>query len=327
MRCSVELFQAAAERLVSQRSADIPSAARQLVASAPAFGIDLTICWMTLNPGHARPRVRQACLGVPGSGRTAMFFLSEPHANERAADAAEATGERGACLEAVCRHLATLNGRVVIGQALPEPTENWALDAYRAAGFMGVGTLAYLRREPGPIDPGSSATARAEFDPWPEGVEVLRLDDAAATHTAGSIESAMIEALDRSYERTLDCPELCGLRDTRDVLNSHQSTGQFDPSFWWLVRLHGRPAGCVLLNPCEEQRTVELVYLGISPDLRGKRLSRRLLTVGIARARAMHPGWAVTCAVDERNTPAIRLYEGLGFRPFARRVALVRAIR
>jgi ribosomal protein S18 acetylase RimI-like enzyme len=34
----------------------------------------------------------------------------------------------------------------------------------------------------------------------------------------------------------------------------------------------------------------------------------------------------MTCAVDLRNEPALRLYERAGFRAFSRRVALVRVL-
>jgi ribosomal protein S18 acetylase RimI-like enzyme len=35
----------------------------------------------------------------------------------------------------------------------------------------------------------------------------------------------------------------------------------------------------------------------------------------------------ITCAVDTRNTPAMRLYAALKFESFAERIALVRPVR
>jgi mycothiol synthase len=124
---------------------------------------------------------------------------------------------------------------------------------------------------------------------------------------------------------TLDCPELCGLRETRDVLDSHRSAGRFDPALWWMVRREGKPAGALLLNPSPAQGHVELVYLGLAPELRGCGVARRLMLTGLS-ALAGRAERDVTLAVDTRNTPALRLYESLGFRPFARRTALVRPI-
>jgi ribosomal protein S18 acetylase RimI-like enzyme len=68
------------------------------------------------------------------------------------------------------------------------------------------------------------------------------------------------------------------------------------------------------------------VYLGLGQSLRGKGLGRTLLPYCMARARSVVPGWPVTCAVDERNVPALRLYERLGFTVFGRRRALVRPV-
>jgi len=317
VRVSPGLFLAAARRLVSQSNADVESAARRLVEGAGRHEIDLGMAYATLLPESTpqSPVAGHACLAVKGSGRTAMLFLSEPVAS-LGPEAAQA-GEARACVEAVCRMLRAEHARdVTLAQALPEPEEEWAAGVLRGAGFIDVGTLRYMRRERA-----GRLAAPTEAGPWPEGVSVTRLDELSAP---GEADRLLLRAMDRTYVETRDCPELCGLRDTWDILDSHRRTGQYDPSLWWLVRDKGSPAGCVLLNRCPEHRTVELVYLGLGPELRGKRLSKPLLSMGIARARLSNPSWSVTCAVDERNTAAIRLYESLGFEPYGRRRALVR---
>ena len=124
---------------------------------------------------------------------------------------------------------------------------------------------------------------------------------------------------------TLDCPELCGLRRTDDVIASHLATGVFHPETWWLVFEDGEPEGCVLMSHCPEHDSVELVYLGLSPRLRRRGLGERLLRCAIARC-ARYSAASVTCAVDRRNAPAVALYERLGFRAFASRIALVRGL-
>jgi len=133
------------------------------------------------------------------------------------------------------------------------------------------------------------------------------------------------QALVASYEGTQDCPELCGLRETADVLASHRSTGVWDPASWWLVLDRGVPRGVALFAHCPEVRSVELVYIGLGPSLRGRGIGRRLLELGLARACTLDAD-EMTCAVDRRNAPAMRLYETMGFAPFAQRVALVRPI-
>jgi RimJ/RimL family protein N-acetyltransferase len=136
---------------------------------------------------------------------------------------------------------------------------------------------------------------------------------------------ALIAALDRSYEQTLDCPELCGLRRTHDVLDSHRATGAWSPALWWLVYLHDQPHGCLLINHCPEHSSVELVYLGVSPQLRGRGLGTRLLDLGLSLLAGVEADH-IACAVDLRNIPARRLYERAGFREFGRRIALVRPL-
>ncbi|MCC6952463.1 MAG: GNAT family N-acetyltransferase [Phycisphaerales bacterium] len=318
VRVSPGLFLAAARRLVSQSNVDVESAARRLVEGAGRHEIDLGMAYATLAPGCPAdaPIARQACLAVRGSGRTAMLFLSEPAdslGSER--DQAE---EARACVEAACGMLRAEHAHeVTLAQALPEPEEAWAVGVLHSAGFIDVGTLRYMRRERA-----GRVAAPSEAGPWPDGVTVLRVDQ--LSEARGDTDSRLLRAMDRTYVETRDCPELCGLRETADILDSHRHTGQYDPSLWWLVLHNNSPAGCVLLNRCPEHRTVELVYLGLGPELRGKGLSKPLLSMGIARARQGNPSWSVTCAVDERNAAAIRLYESLGFEPYGRRRALVR---
>src|SRR5690606_29098186 len=134
-----------------------------------------------------------------------------------------------------------------------------------------------------------------------------------------------VVALERSYIDTLDCPELCGLRGTRDVLESHKAAGHFEPSLWWLVRLDGEPEGAMLYSPGHGEGHIELVYLGISPALRGKRLGKTLRDFG-RRVIAERREPSGTCAVDQRNEPAKRLYRKAGFEQFAERVAYIRPV-
>ncbi len=342
VRVTPDLAHAAARRIVSQAGGDLDAAARRLLASAPQHGIDFALAFATLDDtaAPAAPQgskgarasrgadVRQACLPVLGPGRTAMIFLSEPAPWE--ADAERATAERAACLTAVCEHLSTLpNGRVKIAQALPELEETWFEQALARGGFISVGTLSYMRQEPVALMRGK----RPALPQLPPGVAVRWLSDPVPNRASGSAQppeaqsdADLLAALDASYLNTLDCPELCGLRETADILASHKSTGTFDPSLWMLITMNDVPSGCVLLSRCPEQRTIELVYLGLGEALRGKGLGKLLLSHCIAKARTATPGWPVTCAVDERNIPALRLYGGMGFTVFGRRRALVRPV-
>ncbi len=283
-----------AARLMAGPSADRTSGERFL-AAAERHGLLLDSFW-GLAESSSGP-LKLAALMVPSAGGSIMTFVSTVSEAE--------VVHAARLLEEAAHH----PPQGVLLQALLEPKEIFAAAAFRQAGYVDVGELMYLKRpwtSPGPIH--GELPSGVTVERWRAGLE----DDLAA-------------ALDRTYIDTLDCPELCGLRETRDVIASHRATGEFDPSLWWLVRFEGEPEGALLLNPCPSQGHTELVYLGLGPRLRGKQLGVRLLRSGLsALSRRSHR--TVLCAVDERNAPARQLYEREGFRPFARRTALVRPV-
>lgn len=323
-----------AERLVGATSAASHpkhrrETARGLLRSLDALASSRPMLFACLDRNApAGRRVGPVCCVVPGSGRTGMLFLSEP-----APDAEPDHPERLAA--AVNGAVEWAEGRAPpaagetppplgLLQALPGPTDLWAIDALARAGFVDIGTLAYMRRGLAGEDE-RLLTAAREDDPWPEDVSVEAMSPPGIAPDA-SAWSSLTAALERSYIDTLDCPGLCGLRTTQDVLDSHRSAGIFDGSLWDLVRTGGTGEGCCLISRTLEPGAYELVYMGLGPRLRGRGLGRRLLAMGLVRA-ARRGGKLVSLAVDERNRPAKRVYASLGFTPFASRVGLVRAVR
>lgn len=304
----------AAERLVS--GPDRTRAAMQLVANAPAHGIDLNLLWGVQGEHQGSGFIRQVVMGVPSAGRTGMLFLSEPRVERRFGTADEQSAELTASLAAANAALPTTSRKPVrICQALIEPEHTWADRACRDAGMTWVGRLSFLRKPFNVERNAESPTA------WPAGVTVERVRDPQDFGANGS-GAALERALEGSYEDTLDCPELCGLRSTRDVIASHMATGSFDPNRWWLLRVNGAPEGCCLLNHCPATFSIELVYLGISPRARGMGLGTRLLAHALSRVNAANVR-EITCAVDTRNEPALKLYHAQGFRAFSARVGFV----
>jgi mycothiol synthase len=116
----------------------------------------------------------------------------------------------------------------------------------------------------------------------------------------------------RTYEGTLDCPELNGVRTIDEIMAGHRAQGKFHPDFWWLAFVDDVPAGVVLLTEMADGASWELAYLGVVPEYRGRGLARSLLTHAM-HALSERPAAHVILAVDERNRPARRLYESLGF--------------
>jgi mycothiol synthase len=324
IRIPKELELLAAARLLGDSGGSKGMAGRRMLTAAATHGVDLSLMWGTIDRRKSgQPsRVRQVCLAVPGSGRTAMLVLSPP-ADRRQGEQDHI--DRLVCLHAACEGLEQRNrsgaGDVRLVQALPEPREPWSVRALEGAGFTRVGDLAYLRA---PLRGAAAHRSRptAPAPEWPPGVTIRNITGAAPGNPD---RPALVAALNRSYIDTLDCPELCGMRQTEDILDSHRATGVFDPALWWLILLDGEPHGCVLLSHLPDHSCVELVYIGLSPELRGKGIGGHLLRMGIAAASNLAADH-MACAVDLRNRPARRLYEHMGFREFGQRIALVKPI-
>ncbi|MCB5182576.1 GNAT family N-acetyltransferase [Streptomyces antimicrobicus] len=91
----------------------------------------------------------------------------------------------------------------------------------------------------------------------------------------------------------------------------------------WVAYDRGTPAGYVELDP-QDDGVVEIVYFGLLPDFRGRRIGGHLLTVGTARAwdlASRWPGraettrvWLHTCSQD--GPTAMDNYLKRGFKVF-----------
>ena len=120
-----------------------------------------------------------------------------------------------------------------------------------------------------------------------------------------------------SYQQTLDCPALSGLRDVDDVIAGHQAVGIFDPQLWSVVVENGRPLWLPAAGGGTAARALELVYLGLSPEkARGRGFGAKAsLMEPRAGGHAARRHFAVmSLAVDEKNVPALALYRRCGYR-------------
>jgi ribosomal protein S18 acetylase RimI-like enzyme len=124
--------------------------------------------------------------------------------------------------------------------------------------------------------------------------------------------SVFHETLLRTYELTLDCPELNGIRTVEEIIEGHKAQGVFRPERWWLALEEGRPVGVLMLTEVTDWEGWDVEYLGVVPEARGRGVGRLLTVKAIGEARA---GGAsrLTLAVDRRNVPAWNLYRSLGF--------------
>jgi ribosomal protein S18 acetylase RimI-like enzyme len=126
------------------------------------------------------------------------------------------------------------------------------------------------------------------------------------------------KTLQRTYEGTLDCPEVNGARAIDEVIAGHKAQGRHDPSRWFLALADGRPLGVLLLAEMADSSVWDLTYLGVIAEERGKGFGRELARKAIVTAqRAGVP--ELTLAVDVRNRPALTLYHDVGFEVTDRR--------
>lgn len=280
------------------RAAALASALGASVAPGPAFerqaaasGMDLSLLWSLGRP------VRAAALVVPHPGRTGLLLCTMPRDTAHVQSVA-------LTVRAALAGCGAAGIRLV--QALTSPHEALREAALREAGLRHLATLEYLERPiPGPPPRTAPLPAGTSIEPWDPADRVT-----------------MTQLLRRTYEGTLDCPGLSELRRDEDILDGHLGAGTFDPATWLILREHGRAIGALLLSASPPTDSVEVIYLGLAPEARGRGIGAALLAHGI-RAVAQRPERTLALAVDVRNVPAMRLYQRAGFVPVRRREAWI----
>ncbi|HUU11216.1 MAG TPA: GNAT family N-acetyltransferase [Phycisphaerae bacterium] len=233
------------------------------------------------------------CLVIPGAGRCAA--VPPPRMLEWDGDvAARLIRAAGALAHQ------THGARLI--QSLIDPDGAQAMTAaLEAAGFEPLAMLSYLRRGIGPVDVG------AEDRP-----------DLAWQRYSFLRHRRFADTIARTYEGSLDCPKLAGLREIDDTVETHKRTGRFSPKTWRLAVADRQPRGVAMVN--ELQGRAELIYLGVVPEARGRGIGRALLAQAMRDATTMGLT-QVGLAVDVNNIPATRLYAGAGFTEVRRRLA------
>jgi ribosomal protein S18 acetylase RimI-like enzyme len=247
-----------------------------------------------LNPAgvlvaRAGPTLQGAivCMPVPG----ASGLVWPPQARAEPATEVE---------DALVRQAASwLRGQGArLGQALLAPAEVHLAAPLERNGFAHVTTLWYMQHD---LDlPYSLVRAgdRLVYESYADG----RRDHFHQT-------------LLRTYEATLDCPEVTGVRALEEILEGHRAQGEYDPARWWLAREGDRPVGVLLLSGLPERNAWEVAYVGVVPEARRRGWGRELLHKALRAAHASEADH-LTLSVDARNRPAWRLYLDLGFESY-----------
>lgn len=238
-----------------------------------------------------------AVLARPLAGRAAFVWPV------RLIDDDESLADR--LLAAACRWCQ--DSDILLAQSLP--ADDAQLDCQRLSrgGFRHVADLLYLLC-PAREFPGEEPEQGLSFLPY---------------HT---VEPGRFKRIvERTYQQSLDCPAIDGMRVIDDVLAGYRSTGVYDPSRWLLVQIGNEDVGCLILSADPHHEHWELTYMGVVPEARGRRL-------GLAIVR--HAQWLagrfgqqrLVLSVDAANAPAVEMYSCAGFVAWDRRHVLLKPL-
>jgi hypothetical protein len=243
-------------------------------------------------------RPRAAAAAVPTCGRTA-YLLAGPAPLRPADRTALAAAVRAACL-AVCR-----DGAHFVQRFVPDARDG-EVPLLREAGFEPLAELQYLRKD---------LTAEHQPAPGRRDVSFWGLGGGHEQDLA-----PLAEIIPKTYEGSLDCPQLSGVRPIEDVLASHKAIGIYQPRSWWIADLDRQPAACLLANRSLDATAWEIVYLGVVPRFRGCGLARTLLEYAASQAQ-LDGVLELRLAVDARNHFACNVYEEFGLQKMYSRSA------
>lgn len=277
-------------------AADVDQQIDVLLRYSDKRGFSLEHCLIARLEG----RLLATCLCVDSPGRTSSVFMPSAICGDKAERAVTAL------LEESARRAASRNLQFL--QALVPPEANQEKTLLRRARFDFLAQLIYLEADATqPVLPGESEPS----------VSWRTYSPTMQAQFAGVVEG--------TYEGTLDCGSLNGLRDIEDILASHRATGEFDPRFWLIAMVNGHPVGIILLAHIPERNSYEVVYMGILPAYRGKGYGSAVLRRGLEVAQDQ-VAVGLSLAVDARNTPARKLYQRFGFKEVSRRDAWIRVL-
>lgn len=240
-------------------------------------------------------RLTGSVLSQVQPGHTALVWPPRTIEGESPQTAAE-------LLAAALKTLGETDLRMV--QALLPTDAGVDADLFRAAGFRRVSDLLYLVCLDGEF-PTVHPSSGVEFHPL-----------------TGDAEPTFAAVVEATYEGTLDCPAVNGIRSIEDVLVGYRATGIYNPQGWLFVRRQGENIGCLIVADYPQFQTRELIYMGLLPAARrqGHGLSivrHALWQAAVARRQRL------VLAVDAANEPALRMYAAAGFQAWDRKSVFI----
>lgn len=200
---------------------------------------------------------------------------------------------------------------VYLAQVLFDPASTELAHVFATAGFEKLAELVYLHRKLG----------RGAISKPP----VMPLGFAWETYSPAA-HGRFAQTILKTYEQSLDCPALNGMRDIQDVMLGHKAAGDFDPGWWFLLTEAGEPRGVLLLSRAQHADSAELVYLGLTPEARGRGLAPLVLQQATSFTTQAGCG-LLSLAVDAGNARALKLYYRIGMQQVTSRIAMVRSLQ
>ena len=290
--------------IAAVRPEELPAAVELALSNVPAEGRDerilntlVLISSGDIDPGGLFVARRQGrmcgvfvCIPLPGaSGLVWLPRWVDPHPTDNEQQALIATGldwlrRRG------CR----------LAQLIVPPEHEADQAPFWQAGFRSAGPLLTLRHDL------SSPPKVPQRPGWR-----LRSSVEVADERLG-------ELVARTYEGTLDFPEMSGTRTMREVLTGHRAAGRHRADDWWIGFEGSEPAAVLLLTEMEPLGAWDLTYLGVAPEQRRRGWGAWLIAEALRKV-ADAGGDQLEVGVDARNAPALQLYASGGFRVVDRR--------
>ncbi|MCL2347498.1 MAG: GNAT family N-acetyltransferase [Planctomycetaceae bacterium] len=133
----------------------------------------------------------------------------------------------------------------------------------------------------------------------------------------------MVALVERTYEKTLDFPRLSGLVPTSEILRGYRESHPFEPSLWFFIEFQRQTIGALLLTQLERAEHLELTYVGLLPEFRGRHFAHEIVRYAQSIARKRQCQFLLV-SVDSGNTPALATYVRLRFHVYDRKEIFVR---
>ncbi len=235
-----------------------------------------------------------AVLVIDGAGSVATFLSSAPNfRNRNHLLSAITSAKKDRAKQGIS-----------IAHSLLGTFDHASIELFESAGFTKLATLQTMEWKNNTSKTNTINTSEIQFI---DASKVSKVD--------------LCKILEQTYEGSLDCPSIYGLRKVEDIFEGHRGVDGYDPALWFLIHLKNKPVGVLFLHQPKGQQFLELDYLGITPWARRSGVGQEAIKHAVNQAIDRRCN-QILLAVDDTNEPAIRLYEKAKFHNLSKRVAL-----